>query len=266
MRIPAGDHDATFLDREDDVNEDDWASDYATIRVCWAENPEGIERRAQWMVTEGKDLVWLDFRNERDEDDYMAVRKDSVLGELQRLASRLTEQFPWQEAQATWFVLTGEPPLVSPVKTRYTWRPAKAHLHPDDTRRFTYGEVTISATPWVSEEIVAWAYYNLQSRILPGEQNRPLGRRRLEVLRFVLQRENPLRLTRSRRRRIGKELVEAWNRMHPHWSYDKYNQPTSVFWDAYNEAERQVLHPSWTHPRKVTQTGEDGSSEAGVSQ
>jgi hypothetical protein len=60
-------------------------------------------------VTEGEDLAWLEFRNEEGEDDFMAVRQDSVLGELQRLSSRLAEQFPWREAQARWFILTGEP-------------------------------------------------------------------------------------------------------------------------------------------------------------
>ena len=69
------------------------------------------------------------------------------------------------------------------------------HLEPlGDTERFAYGEVTISAAPWVSENIVAEAYYNLQSRILPGEQNRALEWRRLELLRFVIQRENPVEL------------------------------------------------------------------------
>jgi hypothetical protein len=120
--------------------------------------------------------------------------------------------------------------------------------------------VTVSAAPWVSEKIVAEAYYNLQSQILPGKQNRPMERRRLELLRFVLQRENPIELTRARRRRIGKELVETWDRKYPHWSYGKYKQPTSVFWKAYNDAERQLLHPSWVHPRNVSQMGEDRSS------
>lgn len=146
----------------------------------------------------------------------MAVRQDSVLGELQQLASSLTERFPWGEAQATWVVLTGEPPLVPPVKVRYTSRPAQVYLEPSgEPERFAYSEVTISAAPWVSEKIVAEAYFNLQQRILPGDENRPLERRRLELLRFVIQREIPIELTRGRRGRIGKELVEAWDQKNP---------------------------------------------------
>ena len=91
------------------MDEGDSAVDDASIRVRWTENPEGIEQRVPLAASEGKDLIWLDFRNERGEDDYMAVRQDSALGELQRLASRLAEQFPWREVQATWFILTGEP-------------------------------------------------------------------------------------------------------------------------------------------------------------
>jgi hypothetical protein len=251
MRIPVGDHNAEFRDHEFDLDEGNAINDYATIRVWWAEKPEGIEQRVPRTVTEGKDLAWFYFRNREGEDDHMAVRQDSVLGELQRVARRLTEQFPWREAQATWFVLTGEPPLVSPVKTRYTSDPANVHLPSGETIRFAYGEVIISAAPWISEKIVAEAYYNLQSRILPGEQNRALGRRRLEVLRFVLQRENPIELTKTRRGRIGKGLVEAWDRKYPNWAYGHYNQPTGAFWDAYNDAESQVMRPSWTHPRKL---------------
>ena len=129
----------------------------------------------------------------------------------------------------------------------------RVHLEPSgDIERFTYSEMTISAAPWVSEKIVAEACYNLQSRILPGKQNRPLERRRLELLRFVIQRENPIELTRTRRSRIGKELVEAWDRKNPNWAYGNNRQPTSAFWDAYNDAEKQLLHPSWAHPRKVS--------------
>jgi hypothetical protein len=253
MKIPVGDHNVEILHQESGVGEGDSVVGHATIRVRWSENPEGIEQRVPWAVPEGEDLAWLEFMNEGGEDDDIAVWHDSLLGELQRVVSRLTERFPWREARATWFILTGEPPLVPPVTVRYTLGHPLVRLKRfGDTRRFTYGEVTISAAPWVSEKIVTEAYYNLQSRILPGKQNQPLGRRGLEVLRFVLQRENPLELTRARRRQIGKELVEAWNRKYPHWSYDKYGQPTSVFWDAYRDAEKSVLHPSWTHPRRIT--------------
>ena len=262
MRIPVGDHDAAFLDHEPGLDEaEESVGEYAIIRVWWTENPEGMEQRVQSAVTEGEDLTWLEFRNEEGEDAFMAVRQDSVLGELQRLASSLTERFPWPEAQATWFVLTGEPPLVPPVKVRYTSRPAQVYLEPSgDPERFEYGEVTISAAPWVSEKIVADAYFNLQQRILPGDENRPLGQRRLELLRFVIQSENPVELTQARRGRIGKELVESWDRKNPNWAYGQYKQPTSAFWDAFNDVEELVLHPSWTHPRKVSQSGEAESS------
>jgi hypothetical protein len=261
MRIPAGNHNAAFLEHESDLDERESVGDYGIIRVRWSENPEGIERKVLSAVTEGEDLTWLDFKNEKGEDDFMAVRQDSVLGELQRLASRLTEQFPWREAQATWFILTGEPPLVPPVKARYTLRPVRVHSEPsDDTERFEYGEVTISAAPWVSEQIVAEAFFNLQQRILPSKQNRPLEQPRLELLRFILKRENPIELTRARKRRIGKELVEAWDKKKPNWSYGQYAQPTSAFWEAFNDAESQVMYPSWTHPRKFRQTGADEST------
>jgi len=79
MRIPVGDHIVEVLHRDSDVDEGDSAVDHATIRVRWTENPEGIEQRVPLAVPEGKDLAWLDFRNEEGEGDFMAVRRNSVL-------------------------------------------------------------------------------------------------------------------------------------------------------------------------------------------
>jgi hypothetical protein len=102
MRITVGDHDAAFLEHDSGLDEEESVGEHAIIRVRWPENAEGTESRVQSAVTEGEesavtegeDLAWLEFRNEQGEDDYMAVRQDSVLGELQQLASSLTRRFP----------------------------------------------------------------------------------------------------------------------------------------------------------------------------
>lgn len=251
MRIPVGDYSAEVLDHEVDVGEGESVKDYATILVRWPENPEGILKRVRSPVSASAYSSRLEFRNEKDEDASILVQRSSVLGELQRVANRLTEQFPWREDQAAWFTLTGEPPLVSPIKIRYKWHPARIHHPWGDTTRFTYGEVTISVIPWVPETNVSEAYFNLQRRILQVQQNQPLERPGLELLRFVLQQENPLGLTRARRRKVGRKLVEAWDRKYPHWAYGENTRPTDAFWEAYRDAEDQVMHPLWTHPRKL---------------
>jgi hypothetical protein len=260
MRIPVGDHSAVVLDYEFEGGEGESVKDNATIRVWWPENPEGILKRVQSSVSASAYFRWLEFRNEKGVDDSILVQRNSVLGELQRVGNRLAEQFPWREDQATWFTLTGAPPLVSPLKIRYKWHPARVHLPSGDTTRFTDGEVTISVVPWVPERSVSEAYFNLQRRILQVLHNQPLERPGLELLRFVLQREDPLRLDRARRRKVGKKLVEAWDRKYPNWAFGQYKQPTSAFWDAYNDAESRVMHPVWTLPRKLRQTGADEST------
>jgi hypothetical protein len=198
--------------------------------VRWPENPEGILKRVRSSVSGSAYSRWLEFRNEEGEDDSILVQRASVLGELQRVANRLAEQFPWREDQATWFALTGAPPLVSPIKIRYKWHPARVHHTSGDTTRFTYGEVTISVVPWVPETSVSEAYFNLQRRILQVQQNQPLERPGLELLRFVLEKENPLRLDRARRRKVGRKLVEAWDQAYPHWAYGQDTRPTGTFW------------------------------------
>jgi hypothetical protein len=228
--------------------------------VRWTENQEGILKRVRSSMGASAYHSWLEFRNEYGEDDSILVQRSSVLGELQRVANRLAEQFPWREDQAAWFTLTGAPPLVSPIKIWYKWHPARVHHPSGDTTRFTYGEVTISVVPWVPETSVSEAYFNLQRRILQVQQNQRLERPGLELLRFVLQQEDPLSLDRARRRKVGKKLVEPWDRKYPHWAYGEDTRPTDAFWEAYRDAERQVMHPVWTHPRKLRQPDADEST------
>jgi hypothetical protein len=249
MQIPVRGHDSELLAYESDVQDAGVTRDCATVRVTWAENVQGVDMRVMSESNESKYPTLLTFQNEQGHAESIYVWRGSVLGELQRLVSSLIKQFPWSEAQATWFVLTGEPPAVPPVKIRYTLRPVKVQFQPyGDTRRVEYGMVTISAAPWVSEKIVSEAYYNVQERILRNQHNRQLKSHTLELLRFVLSREDPTTLTRARRKQRGKELVEAWNRKYPHWGYQK---STSDFWRDYSRAERLVTLPKWASPRTL---------------
>lgn len=101
----------------------------------------------------------------------------SVLGELRKVASKLTEHFPWQIRDAAWFVLTNEPPWVPPL-TATGSGPNSVTNH---------GTITIKAAHWVPEEAVSELYLWLKAKMKPAPTTSP---RRLALFRFVVERSS----------------------------------------------------------------------------
>jgi hypothetical protein len=79
--------------------------------------------------------------------------------------------YPWPLREAAWFVLTGEPPKVEPLKFQYD--PAKG------TYRLTFAR-------WISERTIRVAYRSIQR----GD-NRPLSSKGLSASRFVDEHTEP---------------------------------------------------------------------------
>jgi hypothetical protein len=132
-----------------------------------------------------------------------AVWPGSVLDELRELSGRLAEHNRWQEAQATWFILTGAIPVQGPV--RVTQHTSSRASGPDEQ------VVTVTAAAWVPVEVVARAYRVAQRELLGGA-NRPLSERNLSLFRFVVS-----RMDTPGRRPSWEALRLAWNREHPQW-------------------------------------------------
>lgn len=99
------------------------------------------------------------------------------MGQLRKLASKLAERYPWETADAAWFVLTGEPPWVPPL-TATSSGPDLAKNH---------GTITIRAAHWVSEEAVSDLYLKMKSRMHPTHTT---SQRRLTLFRFVTERSS----------------------------------------------------------------------------
>jgi hypothetical protein len=102
------------------------------------------------------------------------VEDRSVLEGLRILSNYLAAEYPWQEAQATWFVLTGEPPALSAA----TGRVSRGSAAP-------YAEITMTVQPWVPADTVRKFYTQLQGRVLTSRP-RALSERNLAVFRFVV--------------------------------------------------------------------------------
>jgi hypothetical protein len=241
LKIPVLSHDAKRIrDRKRYVDlEDPRRRSRAKLFV----DPPG-ETITAWSPPESEQrMVTLDFVNSNGYADRCRVFNGSLLGDLHELGVHLAERFSWQRAQATRFVLTGgEPPAVPPVTIRYKV---------EEVEDFRHGQITLTVVPWMSATTVNKVYLDIQRRMLDSTRNRKLELKNLELLRFVMEREDVANLSRPRRRKKGQELVEEWNKMKPGWAYNK-SQPTSTFWRDYDDIEESVVRPRYRDPRKVS--------------
>jgi hypothetical protein len=109
----------------------------------------------RWRWQGGLRLQRLRYPREGQEA-IVSVASLSVLGDLQKLASRLAKDYPWQESQATWFVLTDTAPWVSPVR----WR-VKGHF----SAFFTRPVIELQVEPWLPAGRLAEIYRSIQRQL-----------------------------------------------------------------------------------------------------
>lgn len=133
----------------------------------------------------------------------------SVLDRLHKLAKRLSRYFPWSEEDLAWFVVTGTPPLLPPLRGSY---------NAAFGRPWERAVITLEIEPWISAATVERLYSELRSRVLPFEQRRDKA---LAVWLFARDKERetgrPLR---------GSALLNAWNDAHPD---DQYTSREAIF-------------------------------------
>ena len=224
-------------------------------------HPPGITRTV-WIPTwpgtsnaEKHRLVVLDFPRQEGKIASREVWSNSLLGELTSVGAKLSERYRWQPAQAVWFVLTGEIPAVPSLTVTRSFPTSMYH---SDML------ITIEATPWVSPRTVKRAFRKAQIKAV-GVGGRRSGEEKLKLLRFVIERIEPLgseelgmlddgekppgapkglwglelvaQYPWYRRMPNGKEIVREWNETHPEWSY---GDNTSRFWRDYHRIKKAV--------------------------
>jgi hypothetical protein len=177
----------------------------------------------------------------------------SLLGELREVGEKLHKRYRWHPAEAVWFVLTGETPTV-PALTVTRSFPSSMYHHPDRDVL-----ITIEASPWISSRSVARAFRKAQIKTLGSGAGSSPGEKNLKLLRFVIERTDPLgmleagsRLPKTPDHRTedelitnlqyvkvpeGKELVKEWNEMYPEWSY---GGDTKNFWRDFHRIRKSV--------------------------
>jgi len=139
----------------------------------------------------------------------------SFFERLNEVGERLRKEiFPfWTKAEASWAAITGEVKAIEPV----TWR-----IESRVTDHVTFGTISITAEPWIPAETVTNVYQHLQAQVL-RRRPRPVSRRNLSVLRFVVEQLQELIATMGGMaeppRVSWSRMMERWNREHPESAY-----------------------------------------------
>lgn len=163
----------------------------------------------------------LKYQNRHVNHD-LHVWVGSPLDGLRLLADGLAKSYPWMPAQAAAFVLEGLTPLATPfvLHLPQVWqegRPRRAKL-------------VMEVELWMPASAVLRAYRDMQRQVLPGH-NRPVSRRSIDLVNFVLQ----------NRPGTWPQLLARWNGTHPATRYPDYRR----FRYAYERARRSLLFPAY---------------------
>lgn len=161
---------------------------------------------------------------------------DSVLSELHELAVYLSKRYPWGEAEAAWFVLTGTVPAVSPFHIVYQRQRGK---------RWNRATLTMIVEPWVPAETVEREYRALQLRILDGD-NRRRGKA-LELWRFA--RELEIEKGRPMKRA---QILREWSKTDR--GRNKTRQPFYELYKRGREFASELMRPSYRALRGTVST------------
>ena len=234
--IPLLGHSATL--RTDTLKGDEGGSYSLDIFV----HPPGKTFSVEVQRTER--LLYIDEEGQTQET---LVEDHSVLEGLRRLSNYLAAEYPWQEAQATWFVLTGELPALSAA----TGRVSRGSAAP-------YAEITMTVQPWVPADSVRKFYGQLQGRVLKSRP-RALSERNLEVFRFAVgqQEVKPYSddtpesgLTRHHPKLMRLKqpswriMLGRWNRQYPAGHKWHYNYVRN-FQRDFQRAAQAIVSPRW---------------------
>jgi hypothetical protein len=199
-----------------------------------------------------------------DNDDNLQevwVRRLSVLDELRWRSVRLTRVYPWEEAAASRFILTGKIPKMPAVVGR---------LSASRGPTYTYGTITLTVQPWVPAKVVYRFYREMRQGAFAG-RHRTVSERKIAVFRFVMSQheirppehgkpkyrivDSPvgpvLRLsnkTRAKLRRKPQLVKPRWKVMLGRWNeqyLDWFYEDDANFKRDFHEARKSIIHPQY---------------------
>lgn len=173
----------------------------------------------------------------REANRFVVAAQDSFIGQLVDLVEKSMGGFPISREMGVWFVLTDEFVPEDPVRIRYM-----TTRRPELMARTT---ITLEVESWLPPEEVLEQYRHAQHELL-GKTPRSLKRDTLTVFEFVNQHKE----------KSWRELLEAWNEMHPLLSFE---DPRHLY-QTYTRAVENVtgVKPAKTKRLKTAGTDSHG--------
>jgi hypothetical protein len=251
--VPLVGHRATLEGYERGEGSRDWEVRHrATVSV----DPPGITETVENMFDEalqhapdrprfkdGTHGQALYYVNERGRPRKVSVWDRSLLEQLRGLSEGLAQEYRWDPAQATMFVLTGEIPAIPPLKVTNHLKFTEDILDANTSvPRHIDATITITVSPWVRTRTVSSNYRKAQIKVLGSSGGKPPSERTLTLFRFVIERIQSLsepaaeaiasRAPGHAKMPEGKELVREWNKTYPQWEYKTSvgDLNTRLFW------------------------------------
>lgn len=159
------------------------------------------------------------------------VAKDGKLNALRVISEYLAYKYRWTEAQATVFVLTDVPPLVT------THESSSTHGEPLSVT----SRITLTLDPVLTDKEVAAIYRRARQRMLKKDKK---GKVRFRVLG---DKAHSLAIFEAKRPegKTYKEKMKSWNKEvskeHPEWKYEQ----ESIFGRDCKKATQRLLEPDY---------------------
>lgn len=152
-----------------------------------------------------------------ESQEWYTARVGSLLDDLRRLDKWLVERYHCWEGAGLWFVLTGVPFFVPPLRLEYH-RTRVRHPLTCGYYSHMYARITLDIDPWVPASEVSRVYSAVQRHALRGKEPRSArgDARPLAVLRLALAHTDE-----AGRRRQWSELMRLWNDAHPDRPYTR---------------------------------------------
>ncbi len=133
------------------------------------------------------------------------IRKGGALANLRTVSKHLAHRYGWEEEQATVFVLTGEPVVMSPIVVTILAFDASADPGPSSNRR-----IVMDIDSEVAPEMVKRVYSTQRKSLRQKDRYRSLSERVAKLVSFVLDHPDD----------TWKERWTAWNHAYPQWKYE----------------------------------------------
>ena len=170
-----------------------------TYGVPWAD-PELLNQETNPPSGWSRELLAYQASSASRAVSRVVVSWDGVLGKLQAISVRLAKSFDWTEYQATTFVLTGIPPMLT--KSRLSINHAWGHGW--------MSRIFMEIDPTLSPRTVMELYRQARAE-LGQSHHKPMGTKHLYLAEFYG----------GEKSKTWPVLMHDWNRSRPDWAYDE---------------------------------------------